>query len=56
MRVEICLLCNLYAVYWLFGKYDDSDKNTVIICMMAGIVLSVIGNGMLAASAIQSAA
>lgn len=56
LHVVICLLCNLYAVYWLFAKYDESDKKTLIICFVAGIVLGVIGNGMVAASAIQAAA
>ncbi len=56
LHAIICFLCGLYALYWLFAKYDESDKKTVIICMVAGIVLSVIGNGMVTASAIQAAA
>jgi hypothetical protein len=56
MHAIFCFLCGFYALYWLFAKYDESDKKTLIILVVVGIVLSVIGNGMVAPSAIQAAA
>lgn len=55
LHAIICFLCGLYAIYWAFAKYDESDKKVVIICMIGGIVLSMIGNGMVAAGAVAAA-
>ncbi|MFN3961545.1 MAG: hypothetical protein ACK4NQ_01040 [Fimbriimonadaceae bacterium] len=54
LHAIICFLCGIYALYWLFAKYDESDKKNLIIIFVVGIVLYIIGFGMAGASAVAA--
>lgn len=46
-HLVLALLCGLYAIYWLFTQYEETDKVAVIICMVLGIVLPIVAATML---------
>ncbi|GAB4132945.1 MAG: hypothetical protein Fur0036_19050 [Fimbriimonadaceae bacterium] len=46
-HLVLALICGLYAIYWLFTQYEETDKIAVIICMVLGIVLPIIAATML---------
>ncbi len=46
-HLVLALICGLYAIYWLFTQYEETDKIAVIVCMGLGIVLPIIAATML---------
>ena len=50
LHAIICFLCALYALYWVFAKYDASDKKVVIIALIGGTILYYVGAGMAGAA------
>lgn len=55
-KAILSLICGIYALIYLFTEYDNPNKKTVIIMIVGAIVLSMIGAGMVGASAAGSVA